>query len=317
MNTAPFFDDVAQGPPNGAAHWVHAADGVRLRIGHWTVDKPKGTVLIFPGRTEYVEKYHHAAQELAQRGYASAAIDWRGQGIADRLTSNPAVGHVGQFSDYQLDVAAYVDHARALGLPEPYYLACHSMGGCIGLRALLNGLPVQAVCFTAPMWGIQISSPLRPLAWGLGLTTGRVGLGHIMSPGQATKSYVINAPFEDNTLTRDPAMFQLLKDQLAAHPELGLGGPSMHWIGQALSEMRTLSTLPSPNVPVLTFLGGNERIVDSDRIKSRMARWDTGRLHLIPGAEHEVMMEKAPIATRVFDGMTALFDETVKVAEPA
>ena len=308
MQSAPYYDDIVSGDPQGTAHWITAADGVRLRVGHWTPKSaPNGTVIMFPGRAEYVEKYHHAAVEFANRGFASAAIDWRGQGIADRLTAVRGTGHVGQFSDYQLDVTAFVDHARALGLPEPYYLIGHSMGGCIGLRALHLDLPVQAAAFSAPMWGVLIAPHLRPIAWGLGSIAGRVGIGHLFAPGQGETTYVLDAPFEDNTLTTDPKMFEMLREQLIAHPELALGGPSMHWVGMSLIEMRTLAKMPSPNMPCLTFLGGNERIVDPARIKSRMAKWPNGTLKILNGAEHEVMMETPEMATAAFDDMAAHF----------
>ena len=135
---APLFADVGAGPADGAAYWLTASDGVRIRIGVWQaapgVDV-RGTVLLFCGRTEYVEKYGRTAAELAEAGYHTIAIDWRGQGLADRLTHDPMSGHVHRFTDYQNDVAAMVQAATDLDLPKPWFLLGHSMGGGIGLRA--------------------------------------------------------------------------------------------------------------------------------------------------------------------------------------
>jgi len=152
LTPAPLFTDIHPGPEGGMAHWVETSDGKRIRVGHWPVSGAKGTVLLFPGRTEYIEKYGPAASDLAARGLGTIAIDWRGQGLADRLLDDPRVGHVDAFSDYQKDVAAMLRAARALSLPRPFYLLAHSMGGCIGLRAVIEGLPVQAAAFTGPMW---------------------------------------------------------------------------------------------------------------------------------------------------------------------
>ncbi|MEO9862797.1 MAG: alpha/beta hydrolase, partial [Yoonia sp.] len=77
MDIAPFHDDVAYGPDGGAAHWVTTVDGLKIRVGHWTCADVKGTVLIFPGRTEYVEKYGDAAREFLEANYATVSIDWR------------------------------------------------------------------------------------------------------------------------------------------------------------------------------------------------------------------------------------------------
>ena len=95
-----------------------ARDGVRLRVGLWPKRDARGTVLIFPGRTEYVEKYGRAASEFAARGYAVATIDWRGQGLSERLIDDPLTGHVFDFADYQIDVAALTEAAAEAGLPS-------------------------------------------------------------------------------------------------------------------------------------------------------------------------------------------------------
>jgi lysophospholipase len=68
LSPAPLMNDLARGPEGGSGHWVHTEDGLRLRLGLWP-NGSKGTVLIFPGRTEYIEKYGGAAAALAEAGY--------------------------------------------------------------------------------------------------------------------------------------------------------------------------------------------------------------------------------------------------------
>jgi len=311
MEIAPFFTDIAKGPAGGAAHWVTTADGLRIRIGHWTGADVKGTVLLFPGRTEYIEKYGPAAADFLARGYATVAIDWRGQGISDRTSDIYNMGDVAKFSDYQHDVTAAVAHARALHLPEPFYLVAHSMGGCIGLRALHNGLPVAAAAFSAPMWGITMSTALRPAAWVLSSLSRKIGMDQRFAPGKSGESYVTSCTFDENTLTTDKSMFAFMQDQLRAQPKLGLGGPSLRWLIEALVEMRALSQMPSPDMPCCTFVGTRESIVDPMRIRARMSAWPNGDLHILDGGEHEVMMETPDIRNMVFDTMAAHFDRHV------
>ena len=114
MENAPFFEDLAQGPAGGVAHWLTTVDGLRIRVGHWTGSDAKGTILLFPGRTEYIEKYGPAATDFLTRGYATVVIDWRGQGMSDRTSDTYAMGDVVRFTDYQHDVNAAVNYARAL-----------------------------------------------------------------------------------------------------------------------------------------------------------------------------------------------------------
>ena len=305
-NAAPYYADIA-GNPDGVCHWLLTADGVRVRVAHWPAEGAMGTVLLFPGRTEYVEKYGRTAKDLAARGYACVAIDWRGQGIADRLLENRAVGHVETFEDYQLDVKAILDHVKSLNLPKPYHLLGHSMGGCIGLRALYDGLPVESVVFSAPMWGIRMSAALRPIAWGLSSVSKPLGFSGLFAPGQQAETYVLRALAADNTLTSDESSFDLLQRQLKSHPDLALGGPSLHWLNETLREMRHLAGRPSPDVPCLTFLGSDEAIVDPARIYDRMGRWPNGELVVLEKGRHEVLMERPELRDQVLDGATALF----------
>ena len=305
---APFLDDIAYGPDGGAAYWLHTSDNVKIRVGHWPLDAAKGSVLIFPGRTEFIEKYGQSAAHFADRGFASLAVDWRGQGLAERLLDNPLIGHVNQFSDYQKDVAALIRAARELNLPRPFYLLAHSMGGAIGLRAAIEGLAVKAVAFSGPMWGIKIAPHLKPMAWTLSHLMPRVGQGHRLTPSTRIEHHVLADGFEGNLLTRDRRQFEIMREQLTKHPELSLGGPSLGWLREALLETKHLAGRPSPSMPCVTFLGSNERIVEIGHIHRRMSDWKNGVLELVPDGEHEVLMDASDVSGPVFDRMAQLFN---------
>jgi lysophospholipase len=198
--------------------------------------------------------------------------------------------------------------AGDLGLPKPYFLIAHSMGGQIGLRAVLEGLPVNACVFSAPMWGILLSPALRPAVWAMTRAGRALGAGDKLAPGGRADAYVLGEPFADNTLTTDPAMYQMMVDHLNAHPELSLAGPSLTWLHVALRDCVELAGRPAPDVPCLTYLGSNERIVDPKRIHDRMAGWPAGELVMVNGAEHEILMEAPDTRDRVMAQILALFD---------
>ncbi|MFT7595712.1 MAG: lysophospholipase [Paracoccaceae bacterium] len=307
---APFFDDVAGGPAGGTAWWATASDEVRIRVGLWPVKGARGTVLLFPGRTEYIEKYGATAAELAARGLSTLAIDWRGQGLSDRLLDNTRIGHVEKFTDYQRDIAAMLRAARELDLPRPFYLLAHSMGGCIGLRAVMEGLPVQACAFTGPMWGIHMSPVMRPIGWGMAMAGAALGFGDKLTPNTTGEGYVMTQGFDGNALTNDPDMYQMMRDQLTAHPDLGIGGPSLRWLREALLETRHLASRASPDLSCLTFLGTQEAIIDSDTVRARMKIWPRGTLDVVETAQHEVLMDTPAIRNHVFDRLAALFSSS-------
>lgn len=308
MSGAPFDAVMADGPEGGYARWLQAADGVQIRAGVWPKDAAKGTVFLLPGRTEYIEKYGRAAKDLAQRGYATLTVDFRGQGLADRALDDPLVGHVTDFDEYQLDMAAVIAFARAEALPQPWFMIAHSMGGCIGLRCLMGNHPFKAVAFSAPMWGILISAWMRPVAVAMARASRWFSFDHRIVPGSREATYVMAVPFVGNTLTTDPEMWDYMRQQAMACPEMMLAGPSLGWLQAALAECNALAVRPSPDIATLTALGLQERIVDIGPIHARMGHWPKGTLSLYPGAEHEVMMERPDTRARFFDEACALFD---------
>jgi lysophospholipase len=303
---APFRADLAEGPAGGRAEWLRTADGVRIRIALWPAGQ-KGTVLLFPGRTEHAEKYGRAAADLAARGYGCVAIDWRGQGMADHVPADPMVGHVQDFAEYQRDLDAVMARLSALDLPRPLYLVAHSMGGCIGLRALMRGLPVRAAAFSAPMWGIHMAAWMRPVAQVLAQMSVWTRQAHRYAPTTGGQSYLLANPFQGNVLTTDPDMWAYMRRQVQEEPAFRLGGPSMAWLRAALAECDALMRAPSPDLPAICALGTAEKVVDVAPIHLRMARWPKGRLDLYPAAEHEVMMETPALRGRFFDDAAALF----------
>ncbi len=291
VQPAPFHDDVADAPEGAVPVWLRTRDGVRIRAAHWAPDRARATVLIFPGRTEYIEKYGEIVGDLGAQGLAALIVDWRGQGLSDRLLADPHSGHVERFSDYQLDVAALLAHARAADLPRPYLLLGHSMGGAIGLRALIDGLPAERAAFSSPMWGISLSAGLRPAAWALSWTARRVGLSHLYAPGTSGSAYPHATPFEANLLTNDETQYARMARQTDGHPELALGGPSLGWLNEAMLECARLADLPSPATPCVAVLGTDEKIVDGEAVARRMADWRNGRLLSIDGGRHETLMD--------------------------
>jgi lysophospholipase len=303
---APFHAALADGPPGATSVWLNAGT-VRIRVAWWK-GGDKGTVLLLPGRTECVEKYGRAAVDLGARGFSVITIDWRGQGRADHPLPDRMMGHVEDFAEYQQDLDALLAEADRAGLPKPYFMLAHSMGGCIGLRGLMRGLPVKAAVFSAPMWGIAMASWLRPVASVVSVLARPLGFAHRYAPTTGEQSYLMQFPFEGNVLTTDREMWQYMRRQVAEVPDLALGGPSIGWLQAALHECAALAALPAPKVPAICALGTAEKVVDVPPVHLRMAGWSNGQLDLYPGAEHEIMMEGPATRQRFFDRAAALFE---------
>ncbi len=311
MEAAPLHDDIADAPAGGAAHYRQTRDGTRIRIALWP-EGTRGTALVFPGRTEYIEKYGRVVGRLSAMGFAVAAIDWRGQGLSTRIHGTTELGHVRRFSEYQQDVATLLEAIE--GLPRPLHLFAHSMGGCIGLRALSEGLPVATATFSAPMWGLKLPPLQRHLAPFVIRLLRAVGRSEDYAPGGRSAAHVALKGYAGNPLTTDEEHFDRLKRQLAAYPQLGLGAPSVGWLAAAFDEMTELLDAPAPTVPVLAAVGSDEQIVAPGAVVTQLERMPTGTLLNIEGARHELWMETAAIQDPLWTRIAAHLEQAVVTA---
>lgn len=291
---APWLGDPARdrGPAPDACVWLKTEDGVRLRAGLWEAEGPaRGHVLLLPGRTEYLEKYVRVIARLRERGFAVASLDWRGQGLADRKAG--LLGHVDDFAEFQRDLRALLGWGRAAALPGPRVLLAHSMGGAIGLRALVEQTArPDAAVFSAPFWGLagpraQIAFA-RVAAWANAL----IGRGQAPLPGRpAEATYVLTDRFEGNSLTTDPDHWDWFVEQAQAHPELTLAAPTWGWLRAAGRELAALRAARVPDIPRLLLLGSAEEVVSAQAIRDHAARHPAAELVPIAGGRHETLME--------------------------
>ncbi|MBK4215627.1 alpha/beta hydrolase [Paracoccus caeni] len=311
MEPAPFHQLPGDPLRPADAWWLTAEDGVRLRIAHWrSQTEPRGSVLLLPGRTEYVEKYARIARTLTDAGYDVLSIDWRGQGMSARLQDNPRPGHVREFADYQLDLLEMIVAATELDLPRPWHLLSHSMGGCIALAGLHADLPVQSAVFSAPMWGINLRQMPQGVAVGMAYLAGRLGRGGNAAPGSGSAgTYLLDEAFSANLLTHDADQWAIMLREASAWPHMTIGGASYNWVGKALNECVRLSRLPSPNIPTLVTLGDEERIVSTAAIRDRLTRWPEAELLEMAGVRHEVMMCTPENRARFIDAALMHFED--------
>ncbi|MEM7269972.1 MAG: alpha/beta hydrolase [Pseudomonadota bacterium] len=291
MEDAPFHNDLAHAPEGGKVVWLESA-GARIRAGLWRGDGD-ATILIFNGRTEYIEKYGHVITRLVGEGYTVATLDWRGQGLSDRLLPEVIKGHVEDFADYQSDVQALLDFMAEEGAPPIKAMICHSMGGCIGMRTLVDGrVKPEVAVFSAPMLGIEMPFLQRLGAVVVVFFARLLGLMDASAPApHAKESYVSWEKFERNTLTGDREYWNWMVANLEAEPKFGLGAPTLRWLERAGGEMSALSAAPAPSLPITLLLGSHESIVSPKAIREFAARAPNAHVVDVPGGQHEGFME--------------------------
>ena len=127
-------------PENVVTGTIRTPDGAELRFARWAPPAGrKGTVCVFTGRGEQIEKYFETVRDLRDRGFAVAMIDWRGQGHSSRRLRDPRKGYVRDFSDYEVDVETFVQQVVLPDCPPPHFALAHSMGGAVMLRVAHAG----------------------------------------------------------------------------------------------------------------------------------------------------------------------------------
>lgn len=289
---APYFDDLTPRPDGALMQWLRAQDGVQLRALYAPAENAWGTVHLYNGRTEYIEKYGEVIAEFQRAGLAVVTIDWRGQGLSDRVHHDPKIGHIDDLKHYQHDADALWDFARALNAPAPHFVIGHSMGGAIALRAILNAQPFQAAAFTGPMWGIRFSPILSLLGPTIMSLSRKFVDMNRYAYGTSGTSYLHQTTFKANELTYYEPQFQELVRHVTTHPELSIGGPSLQWIDTAIAECNALVAAEPPNhIPALVFLGDDEAIVKSADIQERVRTWASAQLIELAHTKHECLME--------------------------
>lgn len=81
--------------PDGArVVWFKGTGGRELRAcaaPALSPTKPRGTVIVCPGRTEFIEKYFEVGRELQKMGFAVLILDWPGQGFSERLLKRAGI----------------------------------------------------------------------------------------------------------------------------------------------------------------------------------------------------------------------------------
>jgi lysophospholipase len=296
-------------PEGAVVAWYEGRDGVRSRVARWCPPGAlRGTVVLLNGRAEFIEKYFEVIGDLIRRRFAVVTFDWRGQGLSDRLLRDRNKGHVDVFDDYLHDLGGIIDGFVVPQCPRPYTLMSHSMGGCAALSYLARtpGTFASAI-FSAPMWGVGKS--VRTPGWMrmLALALDALGAGRLYLPGRGAFS-ADDRLFGRNVLTHDPERFERFIAQITAEPGLGLGGPTVRWLRASIRAIEALHApghLERIEIPVRICTPLDDRLVSVATQVEIAARLPNARLIEVPGAWHEILVERDDLRHRFWQA----FDE--------
>ena len=279
------------------------ADGASVRRIDWPapVGAAKGSVLFFPGRGDFYEKYLETLGHWAAQGWRVTASDWRGQAGSGRLGTDAVTGHIDDFATWTGDLA-HLWHSWKAATPGPHVLAGHSMGGHLVLRATAESMvDPDGLILSAPMLGFT-SSNLPEAVMHLAAKAMKA-LGDPRRPAWkwSEKPGAIPAARE-HLLTHDAERFAdelWWRDQ---RPELVMGPGSWGWVERGYASMRFLGSpgvLERVAVPVLMLGTDTDKLVAWQAIAKAATRLpDCELLHFGLEAHHEILREADPVRNR-------------------
>jgi lysophospholipase len=293
--------------PDGAEeHWLEGRGGVRVRVMTAPAARQpvRGTAVVAPGRTEFIEKYFEVIRELQARGFCVFCIDWRGQGLSGREVENGQKGHLASFDDPVNDLSTALK-LFAQRLPRPYIGLAHSMGGAILLRALqTRRIELDAAAFTAPMWGI---ANLNKSAKGLSRFMTSIGAGGRFAPG-VEKRWQREA-FKKNPVTTDEGRHARCQTLIQEEPRLALAGPTLGWVAAAADVIEGFhqpGAFAHLRIPILVATASNELLVDNKSHDDVVAALPDATHIVVEGAKHEILMERDEYRAQFWAAFDAL-----------
>ena len=295
-------------PAGAVAGVLSTQDGTKIRYARFPAQgRPlKGTVLIIPGRNEFIEKYFETIENLSARGFGTVVFDLRGQGGSDRLLRDPWRGYISDFAHYVDDIDPLFQEVILPDCRGPYYVLAHSTGALVALMAspsLTNR--VERMVLSSPLLGLPDSRLSMGNTRLLSGTLNALGLGTVYLGGKAPLTEP--TPFVGNVLTSDPTRYQRNVEIVSTYPQLGIGGPTAAWVRAACDAIDHVSQpdfLARLRVPALIVTAGNDRVVDSRGAQIYARRLRAGSHVIIEGARHELLQE----ADLYREQMLAAFD---------
>ncbi|MBL4829057.1 MAG: alpha/beta fold hydrolase [Aliivibrio sp.] len=270
-------------------------EGVTLQWVKFTHPKHNKSITVINGRIESFWKYQELFYDFYQLGYDIYSYDHRGQGVSGRVAKDPQVGHVTDFNHYILDLQSFVDTQLPHHQYQHNFLLSHSMGGAITTRYVQQHKhPFTSMVLGSPMFGIHIPLLFRPFAYSVSKLIDALCPYNLLALGESNYK---SKPYKNNLLTQSEVRYAWFRDLYQNRPELQLGGPSSRWVWQGIQAAKMcIEQADKVDIPVLLLQGESDIIVDNnaqDRFQIKMQQANLNCIkHQIPGAKHELFMEK-------------------------
>lgn len=287
-------------------------NGHSIHYGYALADTPKGTIVLVSGLSEFTEKYYEVAKELLSRGLSVFTMDWYGQGRSSRPLSNPQKRYSEGFDQDASDLGYFISNiVKDKTNHQTLILLAHSMGGNISMRYVINNpATFDAIAVSSPMFGILALQPfpdwlVRTLLCLLQpFSKFYVAGGHDWTPE-------IRGSKDNDIFSSDPLRKTLHNAWCLHAPVLQVGSPTFGWVKAATESCRILLShdYSSFKTPCLFATGGQEELVDRDKIRQMAEKIPHATLLEHPKAKHEILMETDDVRNAFWDAFDKMLED--------
>lgn len=226
-------------------------------------------VALVHGVAEHSGRYRHLVPVLNAAGFHVYGFDLRGHG-----RSRGRHGHIGAWSEYRDDLAAFLDFVRAERPGLPVLLFGHSMGALIVLDCLLNhrGAAAAAVVSGTPIRPASVANPVL------------IAIARMLS--RVLPAFPLPIAIRPSLLSRDPDEVRAAIRDPLCHARV-----TARWATEILGAIdRVKARAAEIETPLLVLHGGADRLNSPegsrwlhDHVSSRGKS-----LIIYEGAYHEV-----------------------------
>lgn len=262
----------------------------------------QGTIIIVPGRTEFIEKYMELCWDLRELDHSICIYDHLGQGKSDRQLKDRQKGHITDFKIYVSDLEHIIQSVVLPAQTGPVTILGHSMGATISVLVSQSGRQrISGLVLVSPMFQIYAGKFLPPL-WvefisNAACMTGG-GSGYVWGGGP----YNTESRFDNNPLTTDADRFRRNNELVRQNMDLALGSPTYGWLQQAYRAMRQVRRrADAGHCPTIILRTIDERVVGLKEMEAYCHGATDCRLVTYERCQHELLMERDEIRDDLLD----------------
>lgn len=237
-------------------------ENLTLTATRLKVDDPVNTLVIIPGRGEIAHKFYEFFYTLHKLKIEAVVIFARGQAASSRILKDKNKCHIERFEDFAKDICFVLEKLNI----ENYKLLAFSLGGLISLDIIKNmkRRPSKAALIAPYIWPYfkLPDAVLKPFVF----IAGTLPFVRTMYTPHG-KEYK-RLEFIGNHHAQSKTRFENYHDYFAEHKEIAIGGPTFHFVKEAMKkQLELLNSNFEFNIDIYCQSAGKDKVVSTEKAK--------------------------------------------------